>query len=129
MPLDVAVLVLQGAASDLEQAHRHPGTDLCELDALVARLDKDVVADLDAVVNVLERHHPAAEIRAGLPRREQVLQDLDDALAEGRGEAFEDEMGVALADGAARGVWNIGAEDDVVQRERGRGPVGEMRDG
>lgn len=131
MPLNVSVLVLEGAGPDLEQAHGHAGADLRQLDALVAGLDKDVVADLDAVLDVLEGDDPAAEFGGGgaLARREQVREDLDDALAEGRGEAVEDEVRVGLADRAARGVGDVVAQDDVVQGEARRGPVGEVRDG
>ncbi|KAH0358140.1 hypothetical protein KCU83_g73, partial [Aureobasidium melanogenum] len=54
VPLDVTILVLESAGSDLEQTHRHARTDFCQFDALVSGLDEDVVADLDAIVNVLE---------------------------------------------------------------------------
>lgn len=128
VPLDVAVLVLEGAGPDLEQAHRHAGADLCQLDALVARLYKDVVADLYAVVDVFEGDDAGTEFGRGLARGEQVLQDLYDAAAQGRGEAFEDEVRVALADGAALGVGDVGAQHHVVQREAGGGAVGEVAD-
>jgi hypothetical protein len=54
VPFDITILVLESAGSDLEQAHRHARTDFCQLDTLVSGLDKDVVTDLDAIVDVLE---------------------------------------------------------------------------
>lgn len=57
-----------------------------------------------------------------------MLQNFDDALAETGAETFEDEMRVGFADGAFVCVGDVAPEEDVVQRERGRGTVREMRD-
>jgi hypothetical protein len=54
MPLDIALLVLQRSSPDLKQPHRHARSDFGELDGLVSRLHKDVVADFDGVFDVLE---------------------------------------------------------------------------
>lgn len=62
VPFDITVLILESAGSDLEQTHRHAGTDLCQLNTLVAGLDKDVMTNLDAVVDVLECDDTGAEL-------------------------------------------------------------------
>lgn len=127
MPLDIPVLVVERARPDLKQPHRHPRSHLGQLDAPIARLDEDVVPDLDAVLDVLERDDPAAQPGRAVARREEVLQDLDDALAQRRREAVEDEVRVRLADGAAGRVGHVVAQHDVVQAEgRGR-PVRQVR--
>lgn len=54
MPLHIALLVIQSARSDFEQAHAHPWSDFSQLNGLVSRLDEDVVADFDSVFDVLE---------------------------------------------------------------------------
>lgn len=58
-----------------------------------------------------------------------MLQDLDDTTTEDGCEAFEDKVRVALADSAALGIGNIGAQDNVVQGEAGGRTVREMADG
>lgn len=132
MPFRIAVLVGQGAASDLKEAHRHARPDLGQLDALPACPHKHMMADLDAILDVLERHHAAADLGVGrgrLARGEHVLEDLHDALAERGGEVLEDQMRVGFRDGAARRAGEVVAEQHVVQAKGGGGPVGEMRDG
>lgn len=54
MPLHVALLVVQCASPDFEQAHAHPRPYLSELHRLVSGLDEDVVANLDRIFDVLE---------------------------------------------------------------------------
>lgn len=128
-PLNLpTAILLQRATLDLETSHRHPRPDLGQLDILVTRLHKDVVPHLDAVLDILERDNPVPDPVRAVPGREDVLQNLDDAFAEFGLEAFEDEVWVGFGNGAAGGVGNVGAQDDVVQGKRGRGAVGEMRD-
>ena len=95
MPLDIAILVIRSALSDLEQAHGHARANLCQFDALVSGLDEDVVADLDAVFNILECDDSATKLGRAFPGREEMLQDLDDALAEGCGEALDWRLGTS----------------------------------
>lgn len=86
---------------------------------------------LDAVLYVLERDYPATEFfrrSRALVWWEQVLQDLDDAFSEFGVEVVEDEVRVAFADCAAGGIGDVVAERDVVEGERGCGPVREVRD-
>lgn len=95
MPLDVAVLVLKRAATNLERPHRHPWTDLGKLDAVVSRPHEDVVPDLDAVLDVLERNNPVSNLvlaRDSFPRRENVLQYLGYPEAQWGGESVKDEV-------------------------------------
>ena len=129
VPFDIAVLVVKGTGPDLEQTHGHPRAHLCELYALISGLYENVVADLDAVVDVLEGDDAGTEFGTGLAWGEKMLEDLDDAFTQGSGEAVEDEVGVALADGAAFRVGDVVAEDDVVEGEAGGGAVGEVADG
>lgn len=119
-PLDIAIFVLQCATSNLKTSHRHPRPNLCELDTLVSRLYKDMVPDLYAVIDVLECHHPTSDFGSvcdGFSRREDVFQDSHDAESQSGCESFEYQVRVRFADGAAGAVWNIMAEDDVVERK------------
>ena len=98
-PLNITILVLQRSATDLETAHRHSWSDLCQLHALVSSLHKDVVAHFDRILDVLERHNSASKlgsVRNGVARWEDVLEDLDNALAEIGGEALKDEVWVGF---------------------------------
>ena len=52
---------------------------------------------------------PVADLFRWLPGWEDVLEDLDNALAQWRGEAVKDEVRVGLRDRAARGVGDVGA--------------------
>ena len=72
-----------------------------------------MVPDLDRILNVLERDNAVADFGGGFAGREQVFQDLYAAFSELCAEAFEDEVGVGFGDCAARGVGDVGAEDDI----------------
>jgi hypothetical protein len=54
MPLDIALLIVQCASPNLEEAHAHARPNLGKLHGLIACLHKDVVADFDCVFDVLE---------------------------------------------------------------------------
>ena len=76
MPFHIAVLILQRASPDFKQPHRHPRPHLSQLDALVARLHEDVVPDLDAVFDILERDDSTSDFvvgRDGFAGREEVF--------------------------------------------------------
>lgn len=57
-----------------------------------------------------------------------MLQNLHHTLAEFGPEPFKDQVRVGLGDCAARGVGDIGSEDDVVQGKGGGRAVGQVRD-
>ena len=61
------------------------------------------------ILDVLKRDHAAPYLLVVFPRREEVLEDCDDAVAELGREAFEDEVWVGFGDGAAGAVGNVGA--------------------
>lgn len=42
MPLDVAVLVVEGSSTDLEYPHAEAGSNLTQFDLVIARLYEDV---------------------------------------------------------------------------------------
>ena len=84
------------------------------------------MSHLDAILNVLERHYSRSELGAAFARREQVLQDFHDSLAEWRGEAVEDQVWITFTDSAARSVWNIVPKENIMEGERSSGPVREM---
>lgn len=114
VPLYISVLVLCCALPDLEQAHRHSWTDFCQLDALVARLDEDMVSHLYAVFDILECDHSGTQLRTAFSWREQMLQNLQYTLTELCCETLEDEMRIAFADCSTRGVGNIVSQYNVV---------------
>lgn len=58
-----------------------------------------------------------------------MFQNLAHPRPEPGSEAFEDQMRIGLRDCAARAVGDIMAQDDIVQGERSRGPMGEVRYG
>ena len=62
MPLRVPGLILQRAPADLEQPHCHPRPNLRQLDALISRAHEYVMPHLDAILNVLERHHAVPDL-------------------------------------------------------------------
>lgn len=129
VPLNITILVLESATPDLKQSHGHPGANLGQLDTLVTSLDKDVMSDLNAVIDILEGDDSATKIGAGLSGGKQVLQNLDYSLTQFCGETLKDQVWVALADCATGSVRDVLSQDDVVQREACGGTVGEMRDG
>lgn len=104
-PFDVSILILQCSASYLKTSHRHSRPNLRQLHTLVASLDKDVMPNLDAVVDILESYHAAAQLRLvcdGFPWWKDVLQHFYNALAETRGEPLEYQMWIGFRDGASR---------------------------
>ena len=92
-----------------------------------------MMPDLDRVLNVLERHYPAAQSAApsslGLSWWEEMFEDLDNSFPEFGTESFKDEMWVRLADGASSCFRDVGAEHDIVQREGDGWAVREMGHG
>jgi len=62
-PLHIAILILQRPTPNLKTPHRHPRPHLRQLDTLISCLHKHMMADLDAILDVLERHHSAAQLR------------------------------------------------------------------
>ena len=114
MPLHITLLIIQRPRPNLKQPHAHPGPHLRQLNSLVPRLDKNMVSDFDRVFDVLEpilsisfcpvhkaqgrdlRDNSIPYFRRAFSRWEQVLEDLNDALAELCAEAFEDEVWVGF---------------------------------
>ncbi|KAI6749192.1 hypothetical protein HG531_008139 [Fusarium graminearum] len=83
MPLDVAVLIFEGATSDFEWSHRHSWADLGQFDTVISCPHENVVSDFNAILDVLESNDSVANFvlaRDGFSRRKDVLQDLDYAL-------------------------------------------------
>lgn len=132
MPLHIALLFRNGPRSDLKQAHRHARPHLRQLHALPARAHKHVMPHLDAVLDVLERHHAVAQLggrRDDLPRGEDVFEDLHHAFPQRAAESFENEVRVGFRYRPARGCGQVVAEEHVVEGEAGRRAVREVRDG
>lgn len=95
VPFNIAILVLECTPADLKGAHCHSRTDFSKLDAIVASSNKNMMADLNTILDVFERYDTVAHLvfaRDGLPWGEEVLQDLDNALTQRRRKAVEDEM-------------------------------------
>jgi hypothetical protein len=76
------------------------------------------MAYFDTIVLIHKCDDPVAGDLAGsgIPRREQVLQNLDYPLTERGLEILEDQMGVALAHRPLDGSRNVGPQHYVVQR-------------
>lgn len=109
-PLNIAIFVLESASSDLKTSHRHPRSNFCQFNTLIPSLDENVMANLDIVLDVLECDNSASELGLicdGFSRREDMLQDLDDAKTESGCEALEDEVGVGLANSPAGAVRDV----------------------
>lgn len=134
MPLPIPVLALHRPTPYLKQPHRHARPHLRQLHALPPRLDKHMVPHLNTILPVHERHHAVAQLLARrrrghrLARWEQVLEDLHHPLAQWGREVLEDQVRVRFADGAACGGGQVVPQQHVMQRERGRGAVREVRD-
>lgn len=129
MPFDVTALLCQCATTNFEQAHRHPGPHLGQLDRLPARADKDVMPHFDAVGQVLKRHDPATDflIRGrSFARGKQMLQDLHHTFAQRGVEVVEYEMRIGFRDCSARRRGQVVAEENVVEGKRRRGAVRQM---
>lgn len=117
MPLVVAVFVFQRATPNFEQPHCHAWPDLSKLHSLVASTHKDMMSNFDAVLDILERHNPAANLLVGsgrLSRWKEVLHNLNHSLAKGRIEVLEDQVRIGLADCAFAGVWEIMSKKHIV---------------
>lgn len=91
MPLHISILVVQWTATNLKGPNAHSRSNLAELARVVRCSDEHMVAHLDDVVDVLESHNSAALGLAGHGRhgRKQMLQDLDNSLTHGGGEALQ----------------------------------------
>lgn len=88
------------------------------------------MANFNGILDVLEGDDSAAElcpVGDSLAGWEDVLEDLNNALAKARIETLEDEMRVRFGNGAAGAIWNIVTEDDVVEGERCGWAVWEVR--
>lgn len=75
-PLDIAILILQCASTDLEAPHRHPRPHLSQFDTLVSSLYKDMVSNFDTIIDVFECHNSTSNFRSvcnGFSRREYML--------------------------------------------------------
>lgn len=79
----------------------------------------------DEVALVGKRH---GALRVLLRDREEVSEDVHNALAELGLKAVEDEVRVLLRDGRGRVRGNVVPEDDVVEGEVDRRTVGEVGD-
>ena len=55
-----------------------------------------------------------------------MFQYLHNALTQARSKAFENEVRIRFRDGPPAAVGDVMTENDVVERERGSGPVREM---
>lgn len=128
-PLHISILILQRPASDLETPHRHSGPDLSQFYTLISCLHKNVVPNLDAVLNILECDDSASKlgfVGDSFAWWEYVFQYLDDSESQFRCKAFEDKVWVGFTDGSSGTVWDIMAENDIVERERYCGAVWEV---
>jgi hypothetical protein len=114
VPLDIAFLILQRPCSDLEKPHAHSGTDLRQLNSLVARLDKDMVSHFDRVFDVFEsvnslalgmgsdsgvsdlRYYSVSHLCRALPWWKEMLEDLNYPLAEFCAEPLEYQVWVTF---------------------------------
>jgi hypothetical protein len=91
MPLNITVLVLKRTAADFERSKTHTRSYLAELTGIIGSPDEDVVPDLDDIVHVLESNDSAALRFAfgSWKRGEEVLEDLDNPLANWCGETLQ----------------------------------------
>lgn len=55
-----------------------------------------------------------------------MLEYLHNALADLSPETLEDDVGIGFGHSAARGVGEVGSENDVVERERDGRAMGQM---
>ena len=60
-----------------------------------------VMSHFNGIFLVHERDDTISRLDRSVPRREQIFQDRDHALAKLCGEPLENEVGVGLADGAS----------------------------
>src|SRR5262245_12861827 len=88
-----------------------------------------MVSYFDTVFDIFERDHPIPDDVWPWARWENMLEYLDHPLTKLGCEALKDQVRVAFRDGATGRRWNIGTEDDIVQRERCGWAMGEVRDG
>ena len=117
-PLSLTTMILlKRPATNLEASQRHSWTYFAKFKGLETSGNKNMMPDFDTVVHILESYYPAAHLMRPIPRRENVLQNLDYSLTKASGESFEDEMRVRLGDSASRRVRYIRAQDNIVQRE------------
>lgn len=93
---------------------------------VVPSFDENVMPHLDTVFLVHEADDAVTDF-ASLTRWENVFQDLDNTLTQFRCKSLKDQVWVALRDGSASSIGNIGSKDDVVQRETDCWAMREMR--
>ena len=73
-PFDLPSRVFfQCSSSDLEAPHGHSGADLCQLHISIAGLDKDMMANFNAIFHVLEGDYPIADLVRAIPGRKDML--------------------------------------------------------
>jgi len=70
MPLNIPLLIVQRPRPNLKQPHAHPRSHLRQFHRLVPCLDKNMVPDLDRILNVLERDDAVSYFGGGFAGRE-----------------------------------------------------------
>lgn len=91
MPLNIAILVLKRTAADLEGSEAHTRPYLAELTGIIGCPDKHMMPDLYDIVHILEGNN-SATLRFAFSRwqrREEVLKNLHNSLANWRSEALQ----------------------------------------
>lgn len=102
--------------------HFETRADLCELNILMTRLDKDMVSEGDEIIVVRKGHDAfAVFLRDG----EEVFQDIGGTLTEFRGKVVEDEVRECFRDSAM--ILDIVTQDHVVECEECCWSVREVR--
>ena len=92
VPFGVTALVLQRSSPDLKQPHRHSRPHLRQLDALIPCPDEDMVANFNAVFNILECYYPVANLligSCGFSWWEKVFENLYETLTKRGRETLE----------------------------------------
>lgn len=85
-----------------------------------------MVSQLNTVFHILERYHPIPKLMRPVSWWEDMLEYLHNALADLSPETLEDDVGIGFGHSAARGVGEVGSENDVVERERDGRAMGQM---
>lgn len=102
MPFHIRILVLQGTHGNRERPQCETRPNLTQLDAVVASTDVNMVPHFNAVVLIYECDDSVALVlpRCSIPRRKQVLEDLENSSTQGRCEILKDQVWVAFANGS-----------------------------
>lgn len=110
VPFDVAILVVKGAASNLEYPHCHPWPDFSQLNAVVSCPHENMMPDFNAVLDVLECDDSVADLvfaRDGFPGRKDMFQYFHYTLTQATCKAIEDEVRIRLAHCSSYASRNI----------------------